>query len=325
LGKTSRVFLIFSMCVVTSQGFEFAAGGHGSPASTPVKAPLAAEAGAAAGAPSTPVAVVATPCKSASERTSPYVPAGTILVNIEGNIGIGKSTLLGKLRETYAAAGADVCFVDEPVAQWEEAGLLAAMYDGSLNAAVFQVMALTTRYAALVRALKSGAKLVISERSLYSDRAVFAGTHLTGADKDAYELSWASMLESLPDVPNCTVLLDAPVPTLMARVSKRAREGEGAADDDEGGAGGGGVSADYLTTLEAAHEAFFSDCDHAKARVDATAPPDDVAARVLAAIDAAVLAASVADAGPAPTPAPHKPALPRAVSPSSVSDIGAAL
>ena len=96
----------------------------------------------------------------------------------------------------------------------------------------------------------------------------------------------------------------------------------------QGGAGKGGVSADYLATLEAAHEAYFAECDHAKARVDATASPDDVAARVLAAIDAAIADLAVADdenaadAAALPPPAP-KPS--RAISPTSVAADVAAL
>ncbi|KAK7248615.1 deoxycytidine kinase [Aureococcus anophagefferens] len=64
---------------------------------------------------------------------------------------VGKSTLLAKLRDAYAGVEG-VVFVDEPVAAWEQAGLLSAMYDGRLHAAVFQMMALSTRYAALRRA-----------------------------------------------------------------------------------------------------------------------------------------------------------------------------
>ena len=64
---------------------------------------------------------------------------------------VGKSTLLAKLRDAYAGVEG-VVFVDEPVVAWEQAGLLSAMYDGRLHAAVFQMMALSTRYAALRRA-----------------------------------------------------------------------------------------------------------------------------------------------------------------------------
>jgi deoxyadenosine/deoxycytidine kinase len=101
-------------------------------------------------------------------------------------IGVGKSTLLKRLRKQLADNSA-VTFVDEPVEIWEEAGLLAAMYDGTLSHAAFQLTALTTRYAALAHALKvPGVELVIAERSLGSDRRVFAHTHLGELEFRAY-------------------------------------------------------------------------------------------------------------------------------------------
>eukprot|EP00966_Prymnesium_polylepis_P072080 1674070-Prymnesium_polylepis.1 len=53
------------------------------------------------------------------------VKEAPLVVSIEGNIGVGKSTLLGALKERYAK-DETVCFVDEPVATWEQHGLLAA-------------------------------------------------------------------------------------------------------------------------------------------------------------------------------------------------------
>ena len=61
------------------------------------------------------------------------------------------------------------------------------MYDGTLSHAAFQLTALTTRYAALAHALKvPGVELVIAERSLGSDRRVFAHTHLGELEFRAY-------------------------------------------------------------------------------------------------------------------------------------------
>ena len=46
-----------------------------------------------------------------------------------------------------------VRFVDEPVALWEEFGLLAAMYAGTISRTAFQLMVLNTRCAWLAKAL----------------------------------------------------------------------------------------------------------------------------------------------------------------------------
>ena len=115
------------------------------------------------------------------------MPQDKTLVNLEGNIGAGKSTLLRVLKAAYGGCSA-VRFVDEPVAQWERAGLLAALYAGKMSPAAFQLTAMVTRAAALKETLADPfAKVIISERSLASDRAVFAATQLSGADRDAYD------------------------------------------------------------------------------------------------------------------------------------------
>ena len=56
-----------------------------------------------------------------------------LLLAIEGNIGIARSTLLNKLKQHYRN-DSSVVFVDEPVDTWEEKGLLAEMRGpGSLH------------------------------------------------------------------------------------------------------------------------------------------------------------------------------------------------
>ena len=220
------------------------------------------------------------------------LPQDKTLVNLEGNIGAGKSTLLRVLKAAYGGCSA-VRFVDEPVPKWERAGLLAALYAGKMSPAAFQLTAMVTRAAALKEALADPfAKIVISERSLASDRAVFAATQLSGADRDAYDLAYETI--ELPAVAAmATVLLECPVEELRRRVSRRRRDGEKH------------VSAEYLQMLESAHERYFATLDRAS-RVDASAAPDDVARDVVNAINGLV------------APALPKP---RMRSPTSVADL----
>ena len=220
------------------------------------------------------------------------LPQDKTLVNLEGNIGAGKSTLLRVLKAAYGGCSA-VRFVDEPVAKWERAGLLAALYAGKMSPAAFQLTAMVTRAAALKEALADPfAKIVISERSLASDKAVFAATQLSGADRDAYDLAYETI--ELPAVAaTATVLLECPVEELTRRVSRRRRDGENH------------VSAEYLQMLESAHQRYFATLDRAS-RVDASAAPDDVARDVVNAINGLV--------------APSLPK-PRMRSPTSVADL----
>ena len=149
-------------------------------------------------APATP-----TPVNTASPRSR-------CVIAIEGNIGIGKSTLLNALKRRFEN-DVSVVLVDEPVALWEEHGLLEAMYTDTINRCAFQVMAVTTRYTSLLDAvLRSEAEVIITERSIFSDRACFAKVNLTAGspDETAYGVTHDALVNSLPeDLRLGTVLL----------------------------------------------------------------------------------------------------------------------
>ena len=99
-----------------------------------------------------------------------------LLISIEGNIGIGKSTLMKQLKARLAYDDA-VVFVDEPVELWESYGLLAAMYSGAISRTAFQLMVLNTRAAWLAKALaRPGVSVVVCERSIWSDKVSSAGS-----------------------------------------------------------------------------------------------------------------------------------------------------
>mmetsp|Transcript_14274 Transcript_14274/g.42584 ORF Transcript_14274/g.42584 Transcript_14274/m.42584 type:complete len:229 (+) Transcript_14274:214-900(+) len=200
-------------------------------------------------------------------------------VHIEGNIGVGKSTVLEHLREHYKDDG-EVCVVPEPAEAWEHSGLLAGLYSGSLSGVGFQLVALVTRFAGL-RAAETTASVVITERSVGSDRGVFAAMTLKDVDMRAYALAHDALLAGAAVVPSVTVLLRADVGKLAARIEARGRASEQPV-------AGGGVDASYLARLEAAHDAYFEAlAEAAKFRVDAALPPREVADRVIAIVEQA--------------------------------------
>ena len=207
-----------------------------------------------------------------------------LLLAIEGNIGIGKSTLLNKLKQHYRN-DSTVVFVDEPVDTWEEKGLLAAMYEDRISRCTFQLMALSTRFGPLLSAIASGATTIITERSVFSDRACFAKVNLTAgsAGEDAYAAAHDALCAALPPgISKATILLEAPRAILNRRIAKRGREAEGGGDEAEGG----GIPDAYLDALDEAHVAYYEECEpSARRRVDATATPDAVCTAVLTAID----------------------------------------
>ena len=112
------------------------------------------------------------------------------IVSIEGNIGSGKSTLLANLKEHYKD-NEYVKFLKEPVDDWEKVKdensvtILEKFYKDQVNYSFpFQVMACVSRFKVLMELKKNikekylaGYKnpfIIITERSLYTDKMVFA-------------------------------------------------------------------------------------------------------------------------------------------------------
>lgn len=107
------------------------------------------------------------------------------IISIEGNIGSGKSTLLHNLKEKYAN-NSQIIFLKEPVDDWDnirdEYGqtMLQKFYaNQDKYSFAFQMMAYISRLKILKDAVdniknKSGYYIIITERSLYTDKHVFA-------------------------------------------------------------------------------------------------------------------------------------------------------
>ena len=195
---------------------------------------------------------------------------------------------------------------------WEKSGLLQAMYTGSIDRCSFQQMAVITRYGALQAALKSGAKLVITERSIFTDRECFAKVGITQpADVAAYAVTHDALVANLPPIRMATILLDAPVDVIQRRIRMRGRSSEqdlkakeeaAARGDDEAQLGDGGVPAAYLKLLQDAHVEYFASLGADEKRtVCATATPREVEEAVHKAIvelEMATSEKSVSDLSP---------------------------
>ena len=153
------------------------------------------------------------------------------LIFIEGNIGAGKSSLLKALGEHF---GDRVRIVEEPVKVWEESGLLAECYDGTVSRATFQHVALATKTAALAEALRETPpeKLIIAERSPFSDAAVFAKAFLEEeVEQRAYGVAHDAAMRTLGPLDCAFVFLEgASTATLTERIRKRNRNGEASID-----------------------------------------------------------------------------------------------
>ena len=153
------------------------------------------------------------------------------LIFLEGNIGAGKTSLLKTLGEHF---GDRVRIVEEPVDVWEDSGLLAECYDGTVSRSIFQHVALATKTAALAEALRETPKdqLIVAERSPFSDAAVFAKAFLEEeVEQRAYGVAHDAAMRTLGPLDCAFVFLErASTATLTERIRKRNRNGESSID-----------------------------------------------------------------------------------------------
>lgn len=158
-----------------------------------------------------------------------------IVISIEGNIGSGKSTLLTKLQEIYGI-DSSICFLQEPVNIWDsikdESGvsILEKYYsDQKRYAFSFQMMAYISRISLMREALKGNHKVIIIERSVYTDSAVFA--KMLFDDKKIEEIEYKIYLkwvnEFIADFPPTKFIYVRAEPEISyQRVMQRGRQGE---------------------------------------------------------------------------------------------------
>lgn len=158
------------------------------------------------------------------------------IVTIEANIGAGKTTLLRDLKKKYKN-NANFIFLEEPVEMWEsftdENGktMIELFYsDQKEYSFPFQMMAFISRYAMLKEATeKNPNATIITERSLYTDRMVFAkmlfdSGFIKHINYKIY-LKWFDTFAS--QLPISKVIYINSNPEIChARIMKRSRNGE---------------------------------------------------------------------------------------------------
>jgi len=172
---------------------------------------------------------------------------------IEGNIGTGKTTFCKQIENLNLD---EVQVIYEPVDEWMKTidkdgkNILEHFYgDMSRNCYLFQSNAFITRYNALKNITKSK-KYVFVERSMYSDRNVFAKScHEGGMMKDiewkVYN-SWFDTLINQLNIHHNFIYLKCDPVVSYSRVQKRNRPSEES------------ITLDYLTHLHEKHENWLN-------------------------------------------------------------------
>ena len=176
---------------------------------------------------------------------------GITVVSVEGGIGVGKSTVMTHLRKVRP----DLLYIDEPVDIWEKAGLLDAMYKGTIPPGTFQIAALSTRMAPLLKAVREGHQTIVTERCPWSDFEVFTKANLQqgSVELTAYQMAYDALMTAVPTpVTLYNLYLTADVSTLITRMETRARDAE-RTDSDEAKSS----RRAYLDRLQERHDDFF--------------------------------------------------------------------
>lgn len=158
------------------------------------------------------------------------------IISIEGNIGSGKSTLLHYLKQQLKY-NENIVFLKEPVDDWEtikdENGvtILQKFYSNQNQYSFpFQMMAYISRLAILKEVIeKNPNAIIITERSLYTDKLVFAKMLFDSGKIELINyriyLKWFDVFAK--EYPITKVIYVNTEPDIcIKRINKRSRNGE---------------------------------------------------------------------------------------------------
>jgi deoxyadenosine/deoxycytidine kinase len=177
-----------------------------------------------------------------------------IIISLDGNIGAGKSTFLAEIRKRIH----DIHVVDEPVGQWtalknaEGKNLLELFYEDKKRwAYTFQNCAILTRLKNIQDAVENldktvkGPQVIITERSVLTDKHVFAEMLRDAGDIDPLEWelyeSWFNIFGKKHPV-NGIIYISTSSGTSKDRIKIRNRQGEE------------NIGLEYLDALDTQHK-----------------------------------------------------------------------
>jgi deoxyadenosine/deoxycytidine kinase len=175
------------------------------------------------------------------------------IFTIEGNIGSGKSTLIDYLKNSNL----HFIFIPEPVDLWNEikdstgTTILEKYYqEPERYAFSFQMMAYITRLSVINKAVKAAPEnsVIIMERSIYTDRHIFA--KMLYDSKKILEIEYSIYLRWFNEL--STIKIDGIIyvkalpETCIERICQRNRTGESA------------ISLEYIKDCHKYHEEWIT-------------------------------------------------------------------
>jgi deoxyadenosine/deoxycytidine kinase len=196
--------------------------------------------------------------EDASASASESESRTNILAVIDGNIGGGKTTLIEHLRKVQNIGERKVVVVEEPVHVWEQikdengTPILKLFYENTKEHAFpFQMAAFISRLEVLKKAMKDNqGAIIVTERSLYTDRDVFAKMLFDSGDISLVNytiyLKWFDLFAE--DYPiHKQIYISANPEVCYERIKKRSRDGES------------NIQLDYLRNCHEYHENMLKD------------------------------------------------------------------
>lgn len=177
----------------------------------------------------------------------------TVIISVQGNIGSGKSTLVANLKKLLGG-NQRVCYLQEPVDEWKDIrdaegkSILELFYnDQEAYAFQFQMMAYISRLAILNKALESNYDVIVTERSLATDKNVFCqmlhdNMKIKDVEFQIYNKWFDEFQKNFPDE-NIVYIQTSP-DVAHERVEIRNREGES-------------IPLEYLTECHDYHEKWI--------------------------------------------------------------------
>ena len=167
------------------------------------------------------------------------------LILLAGNIGAGKTSLTERIGEKLGWATAYESVSDNPYLP----DFYESMRDWAFHLQIFFLGHRAEQYLHFINLPESA----ILDRSLYEDAHIFARAlhhmgNMSDRDYEAYIRLYTLVVKSLPR-PDLLIYLNAPVPVLMERIRRRARNIET------------GISEDYLRLLESFYDDWMGDFD----------------------------------------------------------------
>ncbi len=166
-----------------------------------------------------------------------------IIISFDGNIGSGKSTIVQYFKKYFPkfcnlkTYHFRICFLDEPVNQWETIvdindgkNIIEKFYNNNKDYAFqFQMMAYISRLSLLRKALNEDYDIIFTERSIYTDKNVFAqmlydNKQMSNTEHIIYTKWFNEFTDIIENIK--TVYIRTSPEICEKRVIKRARPGE---------------------------------------------------------------------------------------------------